>query len=79
MAYQFPSALPLYWVYSNLYTIVQNYLFYRKKDPVLTLNNSAALSDGSKDGSNKGGSKKGGSNLKAGHPGKRAKEAKKSK
>lgn len=75
MAYQFPAALPLYWIYSNLYTIVQNFLIYRKKDPVLALNNSAVLSDGS----NKGGSKKGGSNLKAGHPGKRAKEAKKSK
>lgn len=75
MAYQFPAALPLYWIYSNLYTIVQNFLIYRKKDPVLAINNAAAVTSGS----NNGGSKKGGSNLKAGHPGKRAKEAKKSK
>lgn len=74
MAYQFPAALPLYWIYSNLYTIAQNFLIYRKKDPVLAINNAAVSS-----GSNNGGSKKGGSNLKAGHPGKRAKEAKKSK
>ncbi|MEK4513604.1 YidC/Oxa1 family membrane protein insertase [Paenibacillus sp. FSL K6-2524] len=75
MAYQFPAALPLYWIYSNLYTIVQNFLIYRKKDPVLAINNAAAVTSGT----NNGGSKKGGSNLKAGHPGKRAKEAKKSK
>lgn len=28
MAINFPSALPLYWVYSNIYTIVQNYFLY---------------------------------------------------
>lgn len=28
MALQFPMALPLYWVFSNLYTIVQNYFLY---------------------------------------------------
>jgi YidC/Oxa1 family membrane protein insertase len=28
MAFSFPAALPLYWVYSNLYTIVQNYFLY---------------------------------------------------
>jgi len=28
MAISFPSALPLYWVYSNIYTIVQNYFLY---------------------------------------------------
>ncbi len=28
MAINFPAALPLYWVYSNLYTIVQNYFLY---------------------------------------------------
>lgn len=32
MAFQFPSALPLYWFYSNLYTIVQNYFLYRNND-----------------------------------------------
>ncbi|MDO7906160.1 YidC/Oxa1 family membrane protein insertase [Paenibacillus sp. JX-17] len=29
MSYQFPSALPLYWFYSNIYTIIQNFLLYR--------------------------------------------------
>ncbi|MFD1954661.1 YidC/Oxa1 family membrane protein insertase [Paenibacillus thailandensis] len=28
MAINFPAALPLYWVFSNLYTIVQNYFLY---------------------------------------------------
>jgi len=28
MALSFPTALPLYWVYSNIYTIVQNYFLY---------------------------------------------------
>ncbi|MDQ1236535.1 membrane protein insertase Oxa1/YidC/SpoIIIJ [Paenibacillus sp. SORGH_AS306] len=36
MSYQFPSALPLYWVYSNIYTIVQNYFLYRNKNTVVT-------------------------------------------
>lgn len=69
MAYQFPAALPLYWIYSNLYTITQNYLIYRKKDPVAVVGQADSAS----------GSKRGGSNLKAGHPGKGAKEAKKRK
>lgn len=29
MSYNFPAALPLYWFYSNLYTIIQNYFLYR--------------------------------------------------
>lgn len=28
MSMQFPSALPLYWVYSNLFTLVQTYFIY---------------------------------------------------
>ncbi|GBF73519.1 membrane protein [Paenibacillus sp. 598K] len=28
MAISFPAALPLYWVYSNIYTIIQNYFLY---------------------------------------------------
>lgn len=32
MSYNFPSALPLYWFYSNIYTIVQNYFLYRNND-----------------------------------------------
>lgn len=38
MAINFPSALPLYWIYSNIYTIIQNYFMYRrspKPDPVI--------------------------------------------
>lgn len=29
MAMNFPAALPLYWVYSNIFTIIQSYLIYR--------------------------------------------------
>lgn len=73
MSYNFAAALPLYWVYSNLYTIAQNFFIYRnKKEPVLAADTGAAVSGSS-------GKKKGGSNLKAGHPGKGAKGAKKSK
>ncbi|ASA26558.1 membrane protein insertase YidC [Paenibacillus donghaensis] len=32
MSYNFPAALPLYWVYSNIYTIIQNYFLYRNND-----------------------------------------------
>jgi len=28
MALSFPSALPLYWIYTNVYTIIQNYFMY---------------------------------------------------
>lgn len=28
MAMSFPAALPLYWIYSNIYTIIQNYFLY---------------------------------------------------
>jgi len=35
MSYQFPAALPLYWFYSNIYTIVQNYFLYRNNDKVV--------------------------------------------
>lgn len=70
MAFNFPSALPLYWIFSNLYTIGQNYFIYRKKEPVPAVATSSNTSSGKK---------KGGSNLKAGHPGRGAKEAKKSK
>lgn len=32
MSINFPAALPLYWVYSNLFTIVQNFFLYRNND-----------------------------------------------
>nr|WP_205524798.1 YidC/Oxa1 family membrane protein insertase [Paenibacillus sp. ALJ109b] len=35
MSYQFPAALPLYWFYSNIYTIVQNYFLYRNNDKIV--------------------------------------------
>ena len=80
MAYNFAAALPLYWIFSNLYTIAQNFFIYRKKDPALA---AAAVTAGGGGGggssSGSGNKKRGGSNLKAGHPGKGAKEAKKSK
>ncbi|MBW4837833.1 MAG: YidC/Oxa1 family membrane protein insertase [Paenibacillaceae bacterium] len=78
MAYNFAAALPLYWIFSNLYTIAQNFFIYRKKDPALA---TAAVTSGGGGGSSSGSGnkKRGGSNLKAGHPGKGAKEAKKSK
>jgi YidC/Oxa1 family membrane protein insertase len=31
MSMSFPAALPLYWVYSNIYTIVQSYFLYGRK------------------------------------------------
>ncbi len=36
MSWTFPAALPLYWVYSNIYTIVQNYFLYRNNQPIVT-------------------------------------------
>ncbi|NBD25051.1 YidC/Oxa1 family membrane protein insertase [Paenibacillus glycinis] len=33
MAISFPSALPLYWIFSNTYTIVQNYFLYVRNSP----------------------------------------------
>ena len=42
MSYNFPAALPLYWVFSNIYTIVQNFFLYRNNDT--TSVNVAAVS-----------------------------------
>lgn len=33
MAINFAIALPLYWIYSNIYTIVQNYFMYVRRSP----------------------------------------------
>jgi YidC/Oxa1 family membrane protein insertase len=33
MAINFAIALPLYWIYSNIYTIVQNYFMYSRRSP----------------------------------------------
>lgn len=33
MAINFAVALPLYWIYSNIYTIIQNYFMYVRRSP----------------------------------------------
>ncbi|ETT50231.1 YidC/Oxa1 family membrane protein insertase [Paenibacillus sp. FSL H7-0942] len=72
MSYQFPSALPLYWFYSNIYTIVQNYFLYRNNDKIVAEVNVKQNSS-SKNGAKR---KNGG---KATVSGKGSKGAKKSK
>ncbi|WP_434748646.1 YidC/Oxa1 family membrane protein insertase [Paenibacillus amylolyticus] len=72
MSYQFPSALPLYWFYSNIYTIVQNYFLYRNNDKIVAEVN-VKQSSSSKSGAKR---KNGG---KATVSGKGSKGAKKSK
>ncbi|HEY2491521.1 MAG TPA: YidC/Oxa1 family membrane protein insertase [Paenibacillus sp.] len=55
MSYQFPAALPLYWFYSNLYTLIQNYFLYRNKDAVVsTAAVSAAVNSKGNSKGNKG-------------------------
>ncbi|BFH65943.1 YidC/Oxa1 family membrane protein insertase [Paenibacillus azoreducens] len=80
MSYQFPSALPLYWFLSNLYTIVQNYFLYRNNNSTANVAAVSTAGDGNaKGGKNNGGqSNKGGKNNKA-NAGKGKKEAKKTK
>ncbi|MCM3785287.1 YidC/Oxa1 family membrane protein insertase [Neobacillus mesonae] len=48
MSYQFASALPLYWFYSNLYTIIQNFFLYRNNDKHLAAANVQAATSSSK-------------------------------
>ncbi|MFJ2046807.1 YidC/Oxa1 family membrane protein insertase [Paenibacillus sp. ov031] len=74
MSYQFPAALPLYWFYSNIYTIVQNYFLYRNNDKVVAEVN-VKQSSSSKNGN--GAKRKNGG--KATVSGKGSKGAKKSK
>lgn len=78
MSYQFPSALPLYWFLSNLYTIVQNYFLYRNNNSTANVAAVSTAGDGNaKGGKNNGGqSNKSGKNNKA-NAGKGKKEAKK--
>ncbi|MFU1798054.1 YidC/Oxa1 family membrane protein insertase [Paenibacillus azoreducens] len=80
MSYQFPSALPLYWFLSNLYTIVQNYFLYRNNNSTANVAAVSTAGDGNaKGGKNNGGqSNKSGKNNKA-NAGKGKKEAKKTK
>ncbi|MNC60708.1 Membrane protein insertase MisCA precursor [compost metagenome] len=72
MSYQFPSALPLYWFYSNIYTIVQNYFLYRNNDKVVAEVNVKQNSSSKKGAKRKNGGK-------ATVSGKGSKGAKKSK
>lgn len=64
MSYNFPSALPLYWFFSNLYTLIQNYFLYRNNDTTATATGSVSAiaasgnSKGSK-GNHKGNKSKG--------------------
>ncbi|MEC0201167.1 YidC/Oxa1 family membrane protein insertase [Paenibacillus lautus] len=71
MSFQFPSALPLYWFYSNLYTIVQNYFLYRNNDKAAVVANVASATDGQKSNKsgNKGGKKSGSKGGKKGSKG----------
>ncbi|WP_422658978.1 YidC/Oxa1 family membrane protein insertase [Paenibacillus sp. EC2-1] len=54
MSFQFPSALPLYWFYSNLYTIVQNYFLYRNNDKNVAIANVKTASISQSKGPSKG-------------------------
>lgn len=54
MSFQFPSALPLYWFYSNLYTIVQNYFLYRNNDKNAAVANVKTASVSQSKGPSKG-------------------------
>ncbi|GAE06160.1 inner membrane protein translocase component YidC, short form OxaI-like [Paenibacillus sp. JCM 10914] len=74
MSFQFPSALPLYWFYSNLYTIVQNYFLYRNNDKAAVVASVASANQNSQK-SNKSGNKGG----KSGKGKKGSKGAKKSR
>lgn len=71
MSFQFPSALPLYWFYSNLYTIVQNYFLYRNNDKAAVVASVASTTDGQKSNKsgNKGGKKSGSKGGKKGSKG----------
>lgn len=58
MSMSFPSALPLYWVYSNLFTIVQTYFIYGRGEEEEALAAEAASNKGSGKGSAKGAQKR---------------------
>lgn len=50
MSYQFASALPLYWFYSNIYTIIQNFFLYRNNDKHVAAINVEGTKSSSKKG-----------------------------
>jgi YidC/Oxa1 family membrane protein insertase len=51
MALNFPAALPLYWIFSNIYTIIQNYFMYARSPKLVEAEAPIALGKGSKPGS----------------------------
>ncbi|AOZ92856.1 YidC/Oxa1 family membrane protein insertase [Paenibacillus crassostreae] len=75
MSYNFPAALPLYWFFSNLYTLVQNFFLYRKKGDVATT--SGVVAAGNSKSNIKGSQGKGQGNHN--HSSKKKKGAKRSK
>ncbi|WP_150272610.1 YidC/Oxa1 family membrane protein insertase [Paenibacillus tepidiphilus] len=95
MSYNFPAALPLYWFYSNVYTIIQNYFLYRNngKTPVVVqgVDNAKDVTPSAKSKTNasavknnsgkpaNSGKNKSGASAGKGNNGKGVKEAKKSK
>lgn len=48
MALNFPAALPLYWIFSNIYTIIQNYFMYRNAPKPVVEDAPIALGKGNK-------------------------------
>lgn len=80
MSYNFPAALPLYWFFSNLYTIIQNYFLYRNNDSSkLALAGVGNIEEGPNLVKSKNNSNKGVSGASKNNSGKTSKEAKKSK
>jgi YidC/Oxa1 family membrane protein insertase len=70
MSYNFPAALPLYWFFSNLYTLVQNYFLYRNNPTtanvsgVAVAGNSKSSIKGSQGNKGKGNNNRSGKNSK---------------
>lgn len=50
MALNFPAALPLYWIFSNIYTITQNYFMYRNSPNPVVEAAPITLAKGNKSG-----------------------------
>jgi YidC/Oxa1 family membrane protein insertase len=42
-SYSLPSALPLYWFFSNIFTIIQTYFLYRDSSDVVTASDSTSV------------------------------------
>ncbi|WP_310551769.1 YidC/Oxa1 family membrane protein insertase [Paenibacillus glufosinatiresistens] len=66
MSYNFPAALPLYWVFSNVYTIIQNYFLYRNNNAPQVAVAGAGSTAGGSGAAKNGGSAKNSGNVKNG-------------